>query len=429
MGLAAILSGLYKNNTIISKQKIYAYFRYFTKLFSIVTIALSAIIIIFSSNITNFILGSSEYSNILILLVIAIPFMVNYSIFDSFLRSFEQIDRIVRISIISNAVSLLILIPLIYYYKISGVIIYILVAGIMPFLLFIVQFRNIFRDYLGEFKIKLDRLDKLNVFKIGLSSLLAFFMFQSVIILLRKFIISNFGLEENGLYQSLLGISLNYFIIIYSFFTNHTLPQLSMCETDLDIISILDSTTKFLMFIIVPLTLILFNYRDIILLLLYSQSFVGASDLLIFQLVGDLFRIFAVLFSLWLIPKMRVRQLILIDFIFNCALLVLPYILIIVYQHSLKVVPISYMLAFIIQFLLYFIYTKRNLNFKFSKKTMSILLISGVVLLLSFIFSWFYKYYGYFAIYVFLIIWIYLVFKHVEKILIIDSMKRLFVRH
>jgi PST family polysaccharide transporter len=427
--LSAILPSLFKEDEIDSKQKIYSYFRFFIKLFGIITVIVSSIIIIFSSPITDILLDSNENSLILRIIAISIPFTVLYAIFESFLRSSGQINRMVRVSIYSNIIAIPALFILIQMLSINGIAIYLVLVGLIPFVIMLILYRKVFSPDYHIYKTKLCKQDIKNVFKTGFTSLLAFLFYQLVVLYLRKFIISNFGFEANGLYQSVFGLSLNIFAFMYSFLGNHTLPQLSMHKENDKVVSILDDTSKFLILIIIPILLLLFSFREIILVVFYSKSFISAGNLILFQFIGDFFRIFASLFSIWLFSRMKIKQLIVIDLIFNALLLTFPQILIKLYPNDLRIVPFSYMLASFIQFTLFFAYTKKTLNFKFCVKTHQTLILSLVILTASMIISSIFIYTGYFVSWIFLFAWGYIYLNFIEKISISDTIAKLFQKY
>jgi len=426
--LSALLPSLYKNDDIPSKQKIYSYFVFFAKLFGSVTLFISVLVILFSDQISFLLVDSKTDSLFLKIIALSIPFIVIYSIFEAFLRSSGQINKIVKIAIFSNLISLPCLIVLINFFLVDGIGIYLLVLGILPFIFMLVLYKRIFTS---EYRKKSDRLkteEIKNIFKTGITSLLAFLFYQLVILYLRKFIISNFGNDENGIYQSVLGLSLNIFAFIYSFLGNHTLQQLSMDKETSKIGSILDNTSKFLIFMIVPIIVLFFGFRELIIILFYSKSFVSGGGLMVYQFLGDGFRVFASLFSLWLFSNMRIKQLIIIDLIFNITLLSLPNVLLLFFPGQLKIVPISYLLASALQFLLFFLYTKSALKFKFLKKTRITILFSVFIVLSSLFVSIKLPAVGPFYAIITLLIWVIVSYRFIENMPFSDLITKLKIK-
>lgn len=127
----------------------------------------------------------------------------------------------------------------------------------------------------------------------------------------------------------------------------------------------------------------MFTFRIFVLEILYSRLFISASDLLLFQLLGDLCRVFASLFSLWMFSRMKIKELIFIDTIFNLFVFLSPNILHFCYPGNLIIIPISYFIASLIQFSLFYMYTIRALKFSFTSKVKRIIDSSFIVLILG----------------------------------------------
>ena len=385
-------------------------------MFSILSVIITIGLIVFSGEIVNILIGKDNYNLIFILGILSIVFIVLYRIVEAFLRSIEEIGVMVKISIFSSIFSLVVLIPLIIYFKIDGVAWYLLIFGASPFLVFLITYRSVITKFVSNKITKPNKKDFSGIYKLGLQSSYANFLHLGVIILIRKIIISNFGLEDTGIYQSVLGISTAAFQIIYMFLSNYTLPKLSGLKSNGEINIELNNNFRFLLFMLVPMVLIIFTFRDFIIILLFSESFIRASDLMFYQIIGDLFRALAALFGLWLFPKMRLKELFIINFLYNVSLLIMPLLFLELFNKNLIIFPISYMLAFFLQFILYFGYTYFNIRFRFPKEIMIKILYSIILLIISFYLSITFKSYAYFVNIIFIIVWILSYLNHEEKI-------------
>lgn len=298
----------------------------------------------------------------------------------------------VKVTVITHLISLPLLYILIKYYEIIGIGVYFALVSLIPVIIMLFYFNSVFPKNIRTQKSNINRYEIYRVFKPGITSLLAFLLNQLAILYIRKFIIDNFGTEQNGIYQSVLGLSFNLFALLYSFLSNYTLPQLSIHKSESsdnqNLITILNDTLKYLLLIIVPLLVITFSFRKFLIVILYSNSFGSAEKLLIYQLFGDVFRIFASLFSLWLFARFKIYTLIIIDLIFNLLLFLLPNLLITV-KYDINIVPISYLTAALVQLILYYIVTKKSINFKFKPVNLKMIMFSFSIVLSTIIISQF----------------------------------------
>lgn len=431
--LSSILPSLYKNDEINSRKKIYYYFKFFTAFFFIITLIVSIIIILLSDYISYLLIDSVNENYILKILAFSIPFTVIYAIFEAFLRSSGQINKMVRVTIITALITIPTLIYLIYYYNLEGVAYYIVLSSLVPFIIMFFYFNKQFVKDDRKNLTKLSTIEIKNVFKAGVTTLFAFLFNQLVILYLRKFIISNFSNEDNGLYQSALGLSMNLFAFMYSFLGNHTLTQMSMYKIegkdDFKLNTIINDTAKFILILIIPLLVLIFSYRNYIIILLYSDKFIQAGNLFLLQFIGDSFRIFASLFSLWLFSRMKIRALIVIDLIFNFSLFSFPNILILFFPNDLRIVPFSYMVASGIQFILFFVYTKSSIQFQFLKNTKKYIIISIIILSFIFTSSTYFQEFSLYLSWFVLLIWALLLIYYIEKISITNIIQRILIKY
>lgn len=429
VGITAKVSELYSSKEEDYIARINSYWAFFIKLILILSFSIVLLLVFFSNPFTNALVGSTEYNLLFIIIILGVPFTASYSIIDGFLKSFGAISTIVRISVIATILSTLVLIPLVIYFNVIGVALSIFFLGLLPMTIFAIKYRKQFRSFF-RFKdlIQINLGEKWNVLKIGIVSIAAALMHQGAIILMRRLIISEFGEVDNGIYQSVLGISLNYFAIIYAFLSNYTLPKISSIKDNFDLVTELNGNLRFLMVIIVPSILLIFSFRDIVLQLVYTKEFLEAKNLFLFQLIGDVFRMLAALFGLWLIPKMKIIPLLIIDFVFNALLIILPFSLVTFWKHDLMVFPLVYMIAFFFHFIMYFVYTKKIIKFRFTNDSIKTLLYGALIVLFGFSLSSLTIEYGHVAVFILLGSWFFLVFNKEEKKSLMKKINSFFSR-
>lgn len=426
VGLTAKVSEVYSTKSESYKERVNAYWSFFIKLTLLISISSTITLLIFSDFFTVLLIGSNEYKLVFAIIILSLPFSVSNVIIDSFLKSFGAISSIVKISIFSAIGSLLILIPLLFYFEIIGVSISIVAMSSLPILIFVIFFRKDFKDFFRNGYSKLlSKEEKVNVFKIGIVSVLAAFMHQGAIIAIRKLIIVHFGEADNGIYQSVLGLSLNYFAVVYALLSNYTLPKFASLPDNISLVAEINNTLRFLLIIIIPAILMIFAFRDVIIKLIYTSEFLKAQELFMFQLIGDIFRMFAALFGLWLIPRMKIIQLLSIDFIFNLILISLPFLLIYFFGKNLILIPIAYMSAFFVHFVLYFSFTMKSIGFRFTRENLVTLGIAIIILSLGFGISNLNMNAGHLFVIILIATWLIMVISKREKKLIIEKIQSL----
>jgi O-antigen/teichoic acid export membrane protein len=111
---------------------------------------------------------------------------------------------------------------------------------------------------------------------------------------IRRRTIEHIGLDGTGLFQVAYGICQQYVAIVLGAMGAYALPTYRRLMSDRPaLIGEMNSTLRGTLLFIVPALIGLMLFRDILIRLLYSEAFAGASDMLQIQLVGDLFKGFS----------------------------------------------------------------------------------------------------------------------------------------
>lgn len=289
--------------------------------FIVISISLLGILfaLIFSQTISNLILNTSEYYIYIIILFFSFPFIFMTTIFDAYLRGLKRFDYYIKISLRTIFTSFTITILLIYFMGLSGFVYSILISSILNFFIFL---RYLVKNNLfivsKLFKAKIfDKFISNKIMILGLSSLVIGVIQQLTFLFLRSKVISDYGLEANGLYQSVFVISNNYFSIFFITVGIYALPVISENLNIEKVNNIINDHFRLVFILIVPLVCIFFVFRDIILQLLFAKSFLNASNLFFFNFLGDYFKALAWVSGLWLIPNMKVKAWVIFDMILN----------------------------------------------------------------------------------------------------------------
>lgn len=364
------------------------YYVYFIRLFGLLTVAFTIIFILFSDSLTSFLVGESKYSLAFVIVLVSAPFAVVYSIFESFLKCYGKFTQIVVITIIGSLSSILLLYPLITKFGILGVSIYLFFSGFIPFLIYCIKnwqwTKQIFVIHKKE---KLEY--KSQILKTGSVSLFSSLLFIGSNIIIRKFTIDNLGLTNNGIYQSIAALSNSSFLIFYYYLSTYLLPKISSLHTDNEICNEIDENFRFILLFIVPFVIVVFSYRYLLIKLLFSSDFLPAVGIIQYQFLGDFFRCLSGLFGLWMISRMKLFSIMIIDLIMNIILISSPFLCKYLFSEiSLIVIPISYMIALFVHFILFFIVTIKYINYAASLKAKKTFIISVFVLTVAFLTSY-----------------------------------------
>ncbi len=166
---------------------------------------------------------------------------------------------------------------------------------------------------------------------------------------IRNFMAQNHGWSEVGYWQGIMKISDAYLQFIAVIFSVYYLPRLSRLNDREQIAREVYRTIRYSAMFVVPITLLIYIFREYVILLLYSSDFSQMSGLFLFQLVGDVFRVFCYVIAYVIVAKAFLRMYVLNELIQGSLFLLLNYFLVPTY--GAKGATYSYALTYFFLFL------------------------------------------------------------------------------
>lgn len=402
LGLIKYIARYHEENKTNEINYLLKYFYLKNVVFSIIAITF---IIIFKEDLSTWLFSSSDFSNLLVLFFIFIPLNLILNFVDIYLKSTRIINLYVIFLSVNSLVSLICTIPLVYYWKIEGAIVAFMFTTIIC----------LFSTYviLKKGKVNIDiksvtAVDKSvvkNIYKVGIVSLISLAVQSVTFLLIRSLLADKYGFEGVGIFQCVYSLSAGYFGLFFVILGNYSIPKVSALKEVFEINIELNDTIKFLLLLYVPLVIIMFSFRSVLIPLLYSNEFITAKNLFIYQLPAEIFRAFSWVFGLWLIPKLKIKAWIIFELIFYSGFILLTVIFLNFTDFEIKSVSIAYLISYVGFFVLNFSYSVSNLEFKFSKN--NIKLITGALILISVLFvsSEINEIWGYYLFIPVIIIW------------------------
>lgn len=287
-----------------------------TTLISFLTAAffLSTLVFTFSDYFCHKVFGNNfQYSIIFKAAAIALPWNVISVLFVSIINGLGRYNKVILANIISTIIGALLSLPLLYYFKTFGAFISII---IVPVVLFFVAsfylpseiqiFRRLnFREY--DFKI----LKNLGIFSLMIlpSAILSpIFNLQ-----IRNFLIVNVGLEDSGFWEAITRISNFYLLFIGTILSIYFYPKLVKANGVIQTKEVIWSFYRFILPIFIAGTIFIYFLRFFIIKTLFTNEFLPVSELFLWQLVGDVFKVSGMILGILLIARRNVKHYIFIE--------------------------------------------------------------------------------------------------------------------
>jgi len=317
------------------------------------------ILIVFAKKLSFFIFGDVEYFYIIVLLSFA-QFGVAFSNFVIGVNAgLSRVSTFVKIQMVSLLISSPISWFLVSIYGFPGAIFSIIFLYFSTFIPSIYLFRN-FQLIKTIRKMNIDFLKKLLFFSLG--ALVSACVFPVVEILVRDKIIGSSGYESAGLWSSSMRLASAYLGVISAFLVYSFMPKISGVKSKRRVGGMVLNYAYLVSILFLIGASILYVCRDFFIVLFLSDSFLGLSELIIYQLVGDFFKVLSYVIGFVCVAKAAIKLYVFAEIFQGFLLLSMTYIVSNGF-YNVENVMIAYALSsftyFILCVVVFFVYLQR----------------------------------------------------------------------
>lgn len=306
--------------------------------------------VFFSGSISFFIFGSLDYYLVIVCLALAQIGFAFSNLVIGVINGLRETKTYAKLQITGNLISL----PLAYIFIINygftgaafGIVAIYLMYSIPAFYYF---YKSPFYGRVFKYKPAAINYKKLSLFTAMLvSSAVAF---PVVEIFIREYLIDASGYKEAGLWQGAIKLSSAYLGFFGVFLAYYFMPLISATENKSDITQYVVRFSSLIMGLFLIGAGTLYGFRSFFIPLLLSNDFVALQDYIVFQLIGDFFRISAYVIGFVGVAKAATKIYIFAELFQSVCFFSLAFFLS-KYYSQLEGVFIGYMLTYILYFLI-----------------------------------------------------------------------------
>ncbi|EJG03264.1 lipopolysaccharide biosynthesis protein WzxE [Flavobacterium sp. F52] len=225
--------------------------------------------------------------------------------FIAVINGLGKFKKVISINIIGNIVGLLTSVFLILQFKTIGALIATIIA---PALLFFITF------YLVQKEIQIFQFIKLDVFDFkvlrnlsaySLMTLVSSVFGPFVFLAIRNNIIQDLGIEQAGYWETMTRISSYYLMFVSAILSVYFLPKLSKAQNNQETKTIFFQYYKYILPVFVLALAVLYFSRFFVIQLLFTKEFLPVTDLFFWQLLGDVFKVCALILGYQFFAKRK----------------------------------------------------------------------------------------------------------------------------
>lgn len=304
-----------------------------------------------SEQITHWLLGDIRYQSLIVVLAFVQFFVALNNLIIAIINGMMDVKRLAAIHVGGATIGILAPLLLGYYYQLYGVMLAFLLSQASLLAISLTLFMK--SDYFNwaYFKATWNKPMMSRLAQYSLMTLTSALLAPLMQILVRNILSERFSWEQVGYWQAVSKVSDAYLLFITMAINIYYLPRLSAISQKSSFISEIKTAYIFLVPAVSILALTIYELREIITKLLFSEAFLSGLYLYAPQLIGDVIKIASFILSFIMLAKAMTKT-----FLFSELFFSLTYVLW-VYVLTDHFGLIGAMYAFILNYTLYLLFT------------------------------------------------------------------------
>lgn len=273
----------------------------------------------------------------------------------------QQISKLTLINTLGSVLGALLTILLAYFYGLKGALYALVVSQTLVLFVTLIFIRkcNWFAISYFNQKFNVEIFKKLSHF--SLMAIITIVTVPLSQIIIRNLIINTLNVQSAGIWQGMMRISEGYLLIFTTAFATYYLPKLSSLRTNKDLKAEILQGYKIILPTVALCCFIIYMLRNVIIELVYTQEFIPMSELFIYQLIGDFFKIMAYVLGYMIVAKAMTKHFLITELGFSITYILLSFYF--VSDTGLVGISKAYAITYVIYFLI-MIFIFKNLLFE-----------------------------------------------------------------
>ena len=281
---------------------------------------------LFAGSISNLIFYSNQYAIPIQFFGLMLPLIVINVFWTSVYNALEKFKHIISIQIISNLILFFLTAYLVWHNNIQGGLLSVGIAEVLMFFVTYLFIRKSFTHFKFDYH-QINYKKYLNVMqRYSIMALLSAVLVPLTLILIRDRIVSVHSIQEAGIWDGVNRLSGYYMLIFNTGISMYYMPKLASLKTDSEFKLELKSYFNTLVPLFIVMILAIFLLKSFIVKLAFTEEFNKINSILIWQLLGDFFRIMTLAFGFQILVKSMVKRYFIIEIVFNSCFLILAYL-------------------------------------------------------------------------------------------------------
>ncbi|EJQ0210281.1 O-antigen translocase [Escherichia coli] len=317
------------------------------------------LVLIFSKDISILLTGSENYSQHFIIASFLTPFTILSIMIISYLNGIQNIKKFIILNIASSLIALIFTVFLTVNNGLSGAILAILTNQFLIFLYILAFNREYIYIIISSIKKNVTKESYIRLFQFSSITLIAILCSTLSLFLIRALAIEYSSITEAGEWQAAWTISQLILTLLTISLNTYFLPKISSIKNRNELIK--EINTGIIIFIpfVILSCLLLYLFKEYIVIILYSKDFINTGSFFLFLLVGVIFKSISWFYGITFVAKAKIKITILTEFIFALFWYLTSWLFIVKYN----LIGLTYSYAttsFLHMIVMFFLYKQEN---------------------------------------------------------------------
>lgn len=267
---------------------------------------------------------SEEHVSDLLLAGLAVPCLIATSAWSALLQSHGQIRSLAMAQAVSALVGLMLGLPLIWFYGVSGIAASVLLAAIVPAAL---TWRAAHRHCRSS-AIAASAADIRTLVHLGGALMAVAVMSQLAAFVVRLILIRSHGLEAAGYYQAAFALAGSLPGFVFTAMGTDFFPRVAAVKTEAEAQELCEKQIQAGLLLALPIIAALLTLGHVLIRLLYARSFDPAIPLLSWMTWGVFLRLVSWPLGYWLLARGSARAVVIVESSASIITVILPLMLV-----------------------------------------------------------------------------------------------------
>lgn len=271
---------------------------------------------LFSKEIAEWFLQDESYNTVFIWFSITLVFFIFNTLLLAILNGKKEIHRYIIANIIGSVFSLIVTSLLAIQFGLHGAL---TALAIHPSFSFIITLYLCYKAEWFKFSYLFGCLDKqvvLNLSKYTAMALTSAACVPVSHILIRTHLTDSFGADAAGYWEAMWRLSGAYLMLVTTTLSLYYLPRLSELKEPAEIKKEIIQGYKIILPVVAACSLVIYQLRDFIISLLFTQDFIPMRDLFAWQMLGDTLKIGSWILAYLMLGKAMMKLFIVSEIVF-----------------------------------------------------------------------------------------------------------------